>query len=70
MGPITNIIPKILQSGHTLIYSGRENGNHEEGVGLLCNVVISEPDAHEISLLLNKDMLKHKKNLWNTQSCI
>ena len=32
---------KILQSGHTLIYSGRENGNHEEGVGLLCNKEVS-----------------------------
>ena len=33
---------KVLQSGHTLMYSGRDNGNHEEGVGLLCNNEVSK----------------------------
>ena len=32
---------KVLQSGHTLIYSGKENGTHEEGVALLCSKEIS-----------------------------
>ena len=53
---------KSLQSGHTFIYSGKENGIHEQGIGLLVIKKVSKslfewqplgPRFFKVLLILN-----------------